>query len=266
MTLASAPLGADRRHSARILGFGALAVMVVLLASACRVEVRTTVQVDFDGKGTVTQAIGFDDAALARVGDPDQALAADDLRAAGWIIDPAVREGDLTWIRAHQPFDSVEQGNALLAQLSGPDGPYRDLRIATDGGIVYRTVEVSGQIDTSAGLAMFGDAELTAALGGDPSGGLIAAIEAEEGQPAESMTGFLLEVDLPDRTRTYSAALGEPAIQQFTTGSSESVLGDLIENLLLVMLVVLTGAVITVRVRASRRRSARMMRSSTRRR
>ena len=72
----------------------ALLALVVFVAAGCRVQIETKVDVGLDGKGTITQGIGFDDAALKRVGDPAQALRADDLVQAGWEVDAASKEGD----------------------------------------------------------------------------------------------------------------------------------------------------------------------------
>ena len=149
-------------------------VLVLLVATGCRIQIETQVEVGLDGSGVITQGIGFDDAALKRVGDPSRALRADDLVKAGWEVDPTTREGDLTWIRVHHSFATPEEGTALLAQLSGPDGPYRDLLIQRTDGFFSTSVKVTGEVDTTAGLSMFGDQQLTAALGGDASGGLLA--------------------------------------------------------------------------------------------
>ena len=181
-------------------------VLVLLVATGCRIQIETQVEVGLDGSGVITQGIGFDDAALKRVGDPSRALRADDLVKAGWEVDPTTREGDLTWIRVHHSFATPEEGTALLAQLSGPDGPYRDLLIQRTDGFFSTSVKVTGEVDTTAGLSMFGDQQLTAALGGDASGGLLAKIQAEENAPPESMVDLALVVTAGGTTKTYDAS------------------------------------------------------------
>jgi hypothetical protein len=239
--------------------------LFVVLAAGCRVQLSTNVEVDYAGRGTVTQAIGFDEAALARVGDLDQALAADDLRSAGWEVDPASEEGEFTWVRVHHAFATPAEGTALLAQLSGPDGPFRDLLIATNDGLLSRNVLVTGQIDTTAGLAMFGDAQLAAALGGDASGGLLAKIEADEGRPPAEMVGLALTVVLPDKTTTYDASFTDTATTAVKVNSSEGKLLRLLETVVIVTLVTLTAAVFGLRWRARRIRTRRLMHSRGRR-
>lgn len=251
--------------SRRLTRLLALSVIVLVLATGCRVQLETKVVVGFDGAGTVTQGIGFDDAALRRVGDPVAALRAGDLRDAGWEVDAATREGDLTWVRARHAFATPEEGTALLAQLSGPDGPYRDIRISRDDGFLSTSVGVTGRIDTTAGLAMFGDAQLSSVLGGDASGGLLARIEAEEKAPPASMVGLRLDVDAGSTSRTYDASFVETSVQDVKVSGSKGKLLSILETSALVLLVVATSVVLGLRWRARRARTRRLMRSSTRR-
>jgi hypothetical protein len=250
------------RRTARIV---AVIAFVVLVGGGCRVQIATSVDVDYSGRGTVTQGIGFDDAALKRVGDLDQALSADDFRAAGWVVDAASKEGDLTWVRIHHDFSTPAEGTALLAQLSGPDGPYRDLLVAKSDGLLSRGIKVTGQIDTTAGLAMFGDEQLAAALGGDASGGLLAKIQAEEGRPPAEMVGLSFTVGLPGKLATYDASFSDTSMQEVKVSSSQGKLLRLLETIVVVVLVTLTAAVLGLRWRARRIRTRRLMRSRGRR-
>lgn len=269
----SAPIGRRRRAGRfravrtlrRPLRVLALLAVVVVVATGCRVQLETTVDIGLDGKGTITQGIGFDDAALKRVGDPALALRAQDLVDAGWVVDPVVEEGDLTWVRVHHDFTTPEQANALMAQLSGPDGPYRDLEVIRTSGPLSDSVRFSGVMDTSAGLAMFGDKALSDALGGDASGGLLSRIEKEEGRPPAEMVELDMRVDVGGTTRTWTASLGDPGQQTMKVSGSRSKLLEVVGTAFVVLLVVGTIAVIALRVRARRRRTRRIMRPSTRR-
>jgi len=243
----------------------ALLALVVFVAAGCRVQIETKIDVGLNGKGTITQGIGFDDAALKRVGDPAQALRADDLVQAGWEVDAASKEGDLTWIRVHQSFDTPEQGTALLAQLSGPDGPYRDMFITRSDGFFSTSVKIAGQIDTTAGLAMFGDQQLAAALGGDASGGLLDKIEAEEGADPASMVGLDLVVTAGSTSKTYTASFTDAETQNVEVGSSKDKFLQILEALVVFGLAVLTAVVIGLRVRKRRLRTRRLMHSRGRR-
>lgn len=248
----------------RPLRLVALLALVVVVATGCRVQLVTTVQVEGDGSGTVTQAVGFDDAALARVGDLSQQLQVADLEQAGWAVDDPVKEGDTTWVRARRGFADADEANAVLAQLSGPDGPYKDLYVTRRAGLLSTTTEVTGTLDLSGGLGIFGDPQLTESLGGDPSGGLVGRIEAEEGRPAADMVDVTLSVDLPHSDESIQGHPGD-APQTLDVSSSESHLLSVAFKALILLLVVLTLAVIVLRLRVRRRRLKRMMRSSTRR-
>ena len=249
----------------RLLRVFVLLALVIVVAAGCRVQIETKVDVGLDGKGTITQGIGFDDAALKRVGDPAQALRADDLVQAGWEVDAASKEGDLTWIRVHQSFETPEEGTALLAQLSGPDGPYRDMLIKRSDGLLSTSVKVTGQIDTTAGLKMFGDQQLATTLGGDASGGLLAKIEAEEKAPPASMVGLDLIVTAGGTTKTYNASFTDTDSQKVKVSSSRDKFLEVLGSLFVLLLVLLTVTVIGLRYRKRRLRTRRLMHSRGRR-
>ena len=251
----------QRRRLSAVL----FAVVVVVSLAGCRVQIQTRVDVGRDGKGTVTQRIGFDDKALTRVGDPARALRADDLRQAGWVVNLDGREGDLTWISVHHEFSTPEEGTALLAQLSGPDGPYRDLLISRSDGFLSTSVKVTGQIDTTSGLAMFGDEQLTSALGGDASGGLLAKIEQEEGASPASMVGLEFVAQVGSKTSSYEASFEDTETQKISVSSSKGKLLQILETMVVLLLALVTAVVIGLRVRARRLRTRRLMRSRGRR-
>jgi hypothetical protein len=244
----------------RLLRLAALAVAIVVVAAACQVQVATTVTVEPDGSGTVTQAVGFDAAALARVGDLRKQLRVADLEAAGWTVDEPVTEDGTTWVRAHHDFADADEANVVLAQLSGPAGPYQQLAVTRTSGLFSTTTEMAGTMDLSAGVAMFGDPQLTQTLGGDGSGGLVAKIEAEEGRPVGQMVDVSMTVDLPSADETVHGALGSGP-QAIDVSSSESHVFSLIWKLFVAALVVLTAVVVGLRLRARRMRTKRMMRS-----
>jgi hypothetical protein len=166
-----------------------LALAVVLLAG-CQVQVQVDAVVDKDGAGTVTVSVGFDAAAWARLQEREPAPLIDDLRQASWeVTDPETGADGTTWVRATKAFSSSEQLAGILAEISATP-MIRDLaftRVETDDDITYR---VTGSADLTQGMATFAEPELAAQLNGDPFGGNIAAIEAEEGKPVSEMVSF----------------------------------------------------------------------------
>ena len=234
--------------------------MLVVLAAGCQVQVATTVQVESDGSGTVTQAVGFDAAALARVGDLSQQLRVDDLRAAGWTVDDPVTEGDTTWVRAHHDFADPDEANVVLAQLSGPDGPYKDLVVTRTSGLLSTTTRSPAPWTCRPGCRCSAIHSSTQTLGADGSGGLVPRIEAEEGRPVGDMVDVALTVDLPGADETVQGALGSGP-QPIDVSSSTGHVLSLLWKIFVVALIVLTAAVVGLRIRARRLRTKRMMRS-----
>ncbi|HUR22613.1 MAG TPA: hypothetical protein VMZ73_01955, partial [Acidimicrobiales bacterium] len=108
-------------------------VLVALLAwatTACQVTLAAGVDVARDGTGRVTAGLGLDADALKEVGDSATALRLDDVRQAGWQVEAPRKEDDgLTWFRASKPFSDPEQVPAILAELNGAAGPFRDFSV-----------------------------------------------------------------------------------------------------------------------------------------
>ena len=236
--------------------------LALLVATGCQVQIHTTVSMQSNGHGTVTQAVGFDDAALRRVGDLDQQLAVDDLEAAGWTVDPAVKEGDTTWVRAHHGFSSPAEATTLVGQLSGPDGPYRDVVVHHTDGLLSSSSSVTGIIDTTAGFRMFGDPDLIAAIGGDGTGGLLDRIASEERRPAADMVTVSFTSELPGISRTTDVVFSDTEPTAFKVSATHSKIKDLLRTLVVFLLVIGTVVLIAVRVRAHRLRTRRLMRRS----
>jgi hypothetical protein len=164
--------------------------VLVALLTACQVQVEVDTIVDRTGAGTVTVSIGLDEGAVKRIGALETEVKIADLRQAGWTVTgPAPEPDGLTWIHATKSFSNPEQMQAVLSEIAGADAMFRDVtytRVETDDDITYR---VTGQVDLTRGVATFADPEVAAQLG-DPFGGNLAAIEAEEGKPISDMVDF----------------------------------------------------------------------------
>ncbi len=141
-------------------------MVLAFAAVACQVRVTAGIDVGADGDGTVRAAVGLDTAALSAVGDLGAALRIDDLRAAGWEVEGPRQEDDgFTWVRASRPFSDVEEARLALSELSGPDGPFRDLSFARERSFLRTRTHLSGTVDLSGGLTGFADADLRALVG-----------------------------------------------------------------------------------------------------
>ena len=179
-----------------------LPLVVGLLAwatSACQVSLTAGVDVNRDGTGRVVAGVGLDDEAVREVGDLATALRLDDVRAAGWQVEGPRKEDDgLTWLRASKPFSDPEQVPAIVAELNGPAGPFRDFRVTRTKSLTRTKLAFTGTVDLAAGLTGLADPELTAALGDvdlglDPDGlrsrfGDRLKVQARAGLPGDITT------------------------------------------------------------------------------
>jgi hypothetical protein len=185
-------------------------VVALVLAAGCQLDLAVDIRVDDDGSGVVTIGVGLDDDALARAGNLEEQLYVDDLRQAGWTVSEPTREGELTWVRASKPFADPDAGTSVLAEVTGPDGAFREFVVTREGSALGTTSRVRGVVDLTAGPAVFSDAELAAALDGDPFGGTLTSIEEEEGRPIEEMTSIRVSIDLPgSRPKVYTASFAD---------------------------------------------------------
>jgi hypothetical protein len=112
-----------------------LALVLVVLLSACRVDTTVTVRVHDDGSGVVTARVHLDASAVqaAQVnGDKlEQAVRLGDLHAAGWSSTGWVRDahGGAT-LAISKPFARAQDAASVVAELNGADGPLRDARVS----------------------------------------------------------------------------------------------------------------------------------------
>ncbi|HET6836164.1 MAG TPA: hypothetical protein VFH30_20045, partial [Acidimicrobiales bacterium] len=224
------------RSSGRPSRLVLLGALVALTATAC--QVRTTVAVDVadDGSGTIEVAVGLDADAVGRLPDLDDdgrstaadlagLVRTDDLAAAGWHVsdpaaDPSADDGAV-WIRATKPFGTPEEAGRVLGEITGTDGPLRDLRVDRDDSFGRTRFTFEGAADLSGGLEAFGDEGLAAALDGEVLGEDAAAVEEELGRPLADMFTLEISADLPgDSTAgVWAPVLGGPPVEMAATGT-----------------------------------------------
>ena len=208
-----------------------LLVVLVLATAAC--EVRTTVAVDVedDGSGSVEVAVGLDAAALERLPDLDgdgvsdaadlaALVRSDDLTAAGWTVaEPAAGDDGTTWLRATQAFGTPTEGTEILAAVTGPDGPLRELRVTRSASFGRVEYGFHGTADLRGGLEAFGDEGLAAALEGEPLGEDEAAIEMRAGRPLAEAFTFEVTSRLSGDETTWRPALGDGPVDLAATST-----------------------------------------------
>lgn len=149
----------------------AVGVAVAVTMPACRTDVLVRVAVEEDGTGTVEVGVGLDDEALSHIPDLAQQLRVEDLEQAGWAVSgPAAEDDGRTWVRAVKPFASPEAASAVVAEVTGADGPLRGFTVTRERSLARTELTVDGTVDLSGGLEAFSDAEVAAALDGLPLG------------------------------------------------------------------------------------------------
>lgn len=174
-----------------------------LLATGCQVRLEARVDVGRDGGGRVSAGVGLDAEAVAEVGDPATALRVDDLRAAGWQVDGPRKEGDgLTWVRASKPFADPEGATAALAELSGPDGPFRNLRLVRTKTLLRSRTTFTGTVDLAGGLAGLSDPDLQGKLGDVDLGLDVEGLKRRFGDDLDKTVKVEFSAGLPGKVKT----------------------------------------------------------------
>jgi hypothetical protein len=209
----------------RRLRLAALVLLIVIGAGACRVDTQVGITVNQNGSGTVTVRVGLDDDALRRVPTLVQDLETDDLRATGWTLQGPTKQSDgLTYISASKNFADPEEASKVLAEISGPNGPFRDFAITRTRSFAKTKFTFDGTVDFAAGLESFSDSELAAQLDGKPLGDDLKAIEDRAGQPLDTAFQFHVIVRLPGKlTSNAPVQAANGAVWQLKLSDTEPV-------------------------------------------
>jgi hypothetical protein len=182
-------------------------VVGLLVLGACDVRAEVAVDVERSGAGVVTVAVGLDPDAVERLPSLDDLVLVDDLDEAGWAVTGPDRDDDgTTWYRAEKRFATPEDATAVLAEISGPDGPFRGLTLRRELAVARTRFEFAGTVDLTGGLGAFSDAALAQALEGHPLGEPLEAIEARLGEAAAEVFSFELAVRMPGNVHSNAPA------------------------------------------------------------
>jgi hypothetical protein len=143
--------------------------LLLLVASACRLDVEVDIDVEDDGSGTVTVTASADAELLAQVPDAVDQLRVDDARAAGWAVEgPTTSEDGGAAIRLTKPFRTPEEATAILTELNGPAGPLHALVLTQSREFARVTTTFTGTARLDGGVAAFADQALIELAGGPP--------------------------------------------------------------------------------------------------
>ncbi len=233
----------------------AVALLALVGLSACQTTAVVRVAVQPDGSGSVAIDVRLDAEAVARVGDLSRLVVLDDLEAAGWTVTgpgpsqdverlltesgevppdgPGASEsGEVDVVppgevRLHlaRDFADIEEANDILASLSGPDGPLRDVALGRQSSLFSTEWSFAGTVDLSEGLDTFGDEALTRTLGGTLDE-VVAA--SPGGAPDADALRVALELE-PSTGLDWSGEMGNVSVNDATV-AAEATLGSAPES------------------------------------
>ncbi len=210
-------------HRARTVVVG---LLVLLFASACRVDTTVDIKVEDDGSGVVTIAIDADTEAVELLVDDPADLRFDDLEAAGWDLDgPEIDDGGIT-LSASKPFLSPEDLPDVLDELMGEDLIFSDVVLDQQHDFSMfglRPAETSysfgADIDPAPDLELLGDEALAGLLDGFPLGRSLDRVGFDAGVPIPNTLGLVVNVTLPANVSTETGdAVDDVATWSFTYG------------------------------------------------
>lgn len=174
------------------------AVLVVVLTGACRVETDVGVRLADDGSGEVSVTVTLDDEAVKRAGNLAAEIRTADLEAAGWRVDgPTTTDGGGARLVVRRPFRTPEEGEAVFRSLATEESPFGKVRIEQARGWWSTTTSFEADVDLRGGVAALGDEALTEALGGQPLGVPLEALEQQLGRSLDRIFELRVAVRLP---------------------------------------------------------------------
>ena len=208
-----------------------LATLCVVLLSACRLDVTVDVVMQPDGTGTVTVEAVADADLVQRVPDLAADLRLEDAVANGWVVDgPTPLDGGAMSIRLTHPFTSAEELASVLNSIGPPLTNMQAARTVGAGDQADTTNAIDGQLQLPNGFASFADAELVAAVGGQPFGDELAA----SGLTPEQAMSFTFRVALPgELVRAETGSVVDGSAIEWTAvldGSSQSLLTQTVQR------------------------------------
>lgn len=144
-------------------------IACVVLLSSCRVDSTVSITVERDGSGTLGVLVEADKDIVEQVPRLANDLNFGDMVASGWKLTgpEPTEEGGLRVLLTHE-FDNETQASALLSQLNGNRGPFRDVRLTREGKSRDSVWKLTGRLEVTGGLQAFADDQLLQVVGATP--------------------------------------------------------------------------------------------------
>jgi hypothetical protein len=137
--------------------------------ASCRVDSTVSITVERDGSGSLDVLIVADKNIVAEVPGLSTDLNFGDMVNNGWKVTgpEATEDGGLRVALSHS-FNNENEATALLAQLNGNRGPFRDVQITRTGKSRDSVWTLSGRLEVTGGLQAFADDQLLQVVGATP--------------------------------------------------------------------------------------------------
>ncbi len=155
------------------------------------------------GGGEIIVSAHLDQAAVAQLGGqtPEKRLALGDLTEAGWSIEGPAKlpDGGLE-ISATHLYSDVAEGERLLADVAGVDGPLEGIELRQRRTFTKTTTSFRATVDLKSGLGRFTDPDLRAAVAGpngEPLGVSDTQLATRFGAPVDQLFGLVIATGLP---------------------------------------------------------------------
>lgn len=144
-------------------------IACVVLLSSCRVDSTVSITVDRDGSGSLDVLVVADKDIVEQVPKLATDLNFGDLVNNGWKLTGPEKtdDGGLRVLLTH-PFENETQASALLTQLNGNRGPFRDVRLTREGKSRDSVWKLTGRLEVTGGLQAFADDQLLQIVGATP--------------------------------------------------------------------------------------------------
>lgn len=201
-----------------------LVALLMVVGSACKLELDVNVDVAEDGSGVVEVVVGLDPDALDKIGgDLAAVLEVGDLEDAGWVVDGPTEEADgYTRVCIRHPFGTPGEAAQVVDQIAGDDGPFQDFTVTRDTSFAETRFGFTGRVDFAGGLEAFGDQGIASELDGEPLGQSVEEIEGQLGDSLSRLIQVRVRARLPgDVTSNATTKADDGAVWTvgFGTGS-----------------------------------------------
>ncbi len=144
-----------------------LSIAVALLATACNIQLHVTIDVQEDGSGKVTAAVGLDPIAQDQeeFKNIESILRTSDLSSNGWDFEAIGKSADgYLWYEASKSFLSPRDIQGILEELTSSPNAFKGWELSVESSKRKRIYGVTGEVDLREGFSLFTDTELLSLL------------------------------------------------------------------------------------------------------